>query len=160
MCCPLCSFFTKDLVFFKKEQICWSLFSHFTVAFLFATFCWSLTTKAPAERHQSNAFNSWFSGLGESFTELVAAAAGNWPDFTRFHNPKSLFLRLLMLLARLLGCFACQCSGEDELITGLVFRTGDFQGNTSVIVIAHSRLFLFARGGWNTEGWLLLPHDT
>lgn len=54
-----------------------------------------------------------------------------------------------MLLARLLGCFACQCLGEDESVTGLVSITGDLQGNMYVIVIMHCRgLFFFSRGGW------------
>lgn len=44
-----------------------------------------------------------------------------------------------MLLAQLLGCFACQCFGEDDLITGLVFITGDLQGKMDVIIIMHCR---------------------
>lgn len=65
-----------------------------------------------------------------------------------------LLLRLLMLLARLLGCLACQCLSEDELFMGLVFITGAFQSNTYVIIIMHGRsLFFFSPPSWmNAEG--------
>lgn len=57
-----------------------------------------------------------------------------------------------MLLVRLLGCLACQCLSEDELIMGLVFITGALQSNSYVIIIMHGHsLFFFSR----RVGWIL-----